>query len=91
MNDLTRQLVYYENGSNVDTVIVGGELAIEGGKSVLLDEEDIIAQAREICEKLRRDCAGSMALVEKQKPYLRGMYLREIRRELGYNRFTRDI
>ncbi len=91
VNDLTRQLVYYENGSNVDTVIVGGELAIEGGKSVLLDEEDIIAQAREICEKLRRDCAGSMALVEKQKPYLRGMYLREIRRELGYNRFTRDI
>lgn len=89
VNHLTRQLVYYENGSNVDTVLIAGQPVLRGGKSTLLDEAALIAEARELCEKLRRDCADSMALVEKQLPYLRKMYLREIRRDIGFDRFIR--
>lgn len=89
VNDMTRQLVYYENGSNVDTVIVGGRKVLEHGKSLFVDEGELIAEAKELCEKLRKDCAGAMALVEKQIPYMRAMYLREIRRDIGFNRFIR--
>lgn len=91
VNDMTRQLVYYENGSNVDTVIIAGQKVLEHGKSVLIDEDVLIAEAKELCEKLRRDCADAMARVEQQKSYMRGMYLREIRRDVGFNRFSRDI
>lgn len=90
VNDMTRQLVYYENGSNVDTVIVGGRKVLEHGKSLFVDEGELIAEAKELCEKLRKDCAGAMALVEKQIPYMRAMYLREIRRDIGFNRFIRE-
>lgn len=90
VNDMTRQLVYYENGSNVDTVIVGGRKVLEHGKSLFVDEAELIAEAKELCEKLRKDCAGAMALVEKQIPYMRGMYMREIRRDIGFNRFIRE-
>lgn len=89
VNDLTRQLVYYENGSHVDTVIVAGEIVLENGKSTRLDERAILEEAKEICAKLRRDCADAFALVEKQTPCMRGMYLREISRDVGYNRFIR--
>lgn len=90
VNDMTRQLVYYENGSNVDTVIVGGRKVLENGRSLFVNEGELIAEAKELCEKLRKDCAGAMALVEKQIPYMRGMYMREIRRDIGFNRFIRE-
>lgn len=89
VNDLTRQLVYYENGSHVDTVIVAGQIVLEKGKSTRLDERAVLEEAKEICAKLRRDCAAAFELVEKQTPAMRGMYLREIARDVGYNRFIR--
>lgn len=89
-NDLTRQLVYYENGSNVDTVLIAGRPVLRNGVSPLLNEADLIAEGKELCEKLRRDCVDSMALVEKQIPYLRKMYLREIGQDIGFNRFIRN-
>lgn len=91
VNDMTRQLVYYENGSHVDTVIVAGRKVLEHGRSLFVDEDELIAEAKELCAKLRKDCAGAMALVEKQIPYMRGMYLREIRRDIGFNRFIREV
>lgn len=90
-NDMTRQLVYYENGSHVNTVIIAGRKVLEHGKSTFVDEAALIAEAKELCEKLRLDCAEAMTLVEKQLPYMRGMYLREIRRNIGFNRFTREL
>ena len=89
INHLTRQLVYYENGSHVDTVYVRGVKVLENGRCLGVCEEDILAEAVEICEKLRRDCAEAFALVEKQTPYLRTMYLREIQKDIGFNRFSR--
>lgn len=90
VNDLSRQLVYYENGSNVDTVIVGGKKVLENGKSTLINEHDLIKEAKEIAEKLRRDNAERFKLVEKQTPYFRTMYMREITKDIGYNRFIRE-
>lgn len=89
VNNLTRQLVYYEDGSNVDTVIINGQKVLEHGTSTLIDEAELIVEAKEIAEKLRRNSTGSLALVEKQIPYFRKMYLREMKRDIGYNRLIR--
>lgn len=91
VNNLSRQLVYYENGSNIDTVIIAGKKVLEQGRSCLIDEAELLAEAKEIAARLKKDNAQRFALVERQTPYFRKMYLREIKRDLGYNRFTREI
>ena len=50
-NDLTAALVYSANGSEVETVIIDGEIVLEHGRLTKFDEEEIYAHAREIAEK----------------------------------------
>lgn len=50
-NDLTSALVYSANGSEVDTVIIDGDIVLEHGRLTKFDEEEIYAHAREIAEK----------------------------------------
>lgn len=50
-NDLTAALVYSANGSEVDTVIINGDIVLEKGRLTKFDEEEIYAKARETAEK----------------------------------------
>jgi 5-methylthioadenosine/S-adenosylhomocysteine deaminase len=54
LNDAYRQLVYCENGSSVDTVIVDGRIVVEEGKLVTVDQESALAEAREVWAKKRK-------------------------------------
>jgi 5-methylthioadenosine/S-adenosylhomocysteine deaminase len=51
-------LVYNANGNDVDTVIVHGQIAVEGGRCVLVDEEGIINRAQDRVDRLREKLAG---------------------------------
>lgn len=51
VNDLAAALVYSANGSEVDTVIINGEIVLEKGRLTKFDEEEIYARARKIAEK----------------------------------------
>ncbi len=86
--DLTCQLVYGESGANVDTVFVAGRKVLQGGRSTLVDEEALYAEAREYAARIRRDNAPKFEAVERQTPYLRGMYLREIERDWPEDRLV---
>lgn len=46
-NDLTAAMVYSANGSEVDTVIINGEIVLEKGRLTKFDEEEICAKARQ--------------------------------------------
>ena len=48
LNDVSRQLVYCENGSSVVTTIVNGEVVIENRKLLTVDEEALKAEARSL-------------------------------------------
>lgn len=50
-NDLTAAMVYSANGSEVDTVIINGEIVLEKGRLTKFDEEEICAKAREAAER----------------------------------------
>ena len=50
-NDLTAALVYSANGSEVDTVIIDGEIVLENGRLTKFDEEKIYAEAQKIADK----------------------------------------
>lgn len=86
---LSCQLVYGESGANVDTVFVAGRKVLAGGRSTLVNEEELCAEAAEIAVRLRRDAAPRFEAAARQVPYLRRMYLREMERtwpekRLGY-------
>ncbi len=79
MNDLARQLVYAENGSSVRTVIVQGQIVLEDGRCVRIDEDDLIHEAGELFENFLSEHAASEARHAPFLPYFRSIYDRSRR------------
>lgn len=52
-NDPVRQLVYAETGSSVRTVLVDGEIVVEGGRVVAFDAEALLREARPMLRAIR--------------------------------------
>ncbi|GLU25431.1 MULTISPECIES: amidohydrolase family protein [Brucella/Ochrobactrum group] len=48
INDIAKHLVYAENGSSIETVMVAGEIVVQRGKMCSIDEDDILAEIREL-------------------------------------------
>ncbi|MFC2029340.1 amidohydrolase family protein [Chloroflexota bacterium] len=55
LNDPAQHLVYCETGSSVRTVIVNGKVVVEDGKLLTVDEEALLAEAREVWAKRKGD------------------------------------
>ena len=51
--NLVAALSYSANGSEVDTVIIDGEIVMENGKLTLVDEAEIYVKANEVMERLK--------------------------------------
>lgn len=51
--ELVQNLVYSENGRSVDTVLVSGEVLLEGGRSLRIDESKLARQARNLAAKVQ--------------------------------------
>jgi len=51
LNDPAQHLVYSENGSSVRTVIVNGQVVMDGGKVLTIDEQAVLAEAHEAWER----------------------------------------
>jgi len=56
---LSSQLVYAANGSEVETVVVGGKLLMERRKLLTLNEDSIFDRVQEFWEQNRKFIAGS--------------------------------
>lgn len=54
LHDPLAALVYSARGSDVRTVIVGGEIVVQDGTVTTLDEEGVLARARERADRARR-------------------------------------
>jgi cytosine/adenosine deaminase-related metal-dependent hydrolase len=51
LNDAFRQLVYCENGSSVETVIVDGRIVVDQGRLSTLDEHSVLSEFKEAWEQ----------------------------------------
>ncbi len=51
-HDLAAHLVYAAHSADVDTVIINGEIVMEGRKVLTMDEEDVMAQAQKCADRL---------------------------------------
>jgi 5-methylthioadenosine/S-adenosylhomocysteine deaminase len=81
LNDATAQLVFCENGSSVDTVIVNGELVVEGGRLTKIDEQQVLELARSARRKLDPSIERELAAARGLEPALAEMYLRVFQKQ----------
>jgi 5-methylthioadenosine/S-adenosylhomocysteine deaminase len=91
LNDIYRQLVYCENGSSVVMTMVAGEVVVENGKVLTVDEEAIKAEVRDLMETYRLDIQKTAQAASRLEPYYREMYLRCANMDVGMNRWVTPV
>lgn len=70
LHDVVNQLVFAEDGTGVDSVMVGGRLVLERGRLTTVDLGRIRAQAEEAVARLAAANAEQKALSERLAPYV---------------------
>ncbi len=88
LNDVYRQLVYNELGSSVIMTMVAGEVVVEDGKVLTVDEDAIKAEARKIMQTYQKEFAQIDKIAQKLEPYYREMYLKAAAQDVGMNRWA---
>jgi len=76
LNDVTSQLVFCENGSDVDTVIVNGEIVVEGGRVTKVDEREVLRLAEQARARLDPSIQRELVAARTMEPALAEMYFR---------------
>jgi 5-methylthioadenosine/S-adenosylhomocysteine deaminase len=72
--DLISQLVYYENGSSIESVMVKGEWVLRNRSIVTFDEEAILQAVKEKHESLVVKSQASIQLANEYETYFTNMY-----------------
>ena len=88
LNDIYRQLVYNENGSSVAMTIIAGEIVMEGGRVLTVDEQALKAEVRELMKAYRGTIREIKRTAQILEPYYREMYLRAAAEDVGMNRWV---
>jgi guanine deaminase len=73
LNDVVNQIVFAEDGTGVDGVMIGGRMVLERGKLTTIDLARVRAQAEEAVARLAAANAEQKALCAKLEPYV-GQY-----------------
>jgi 5-methylthioadenosine/S-adenosylhomocysteine deaminase len=76
LNDVMSQLVFCENGSSVDTVIVNGEVVVEGGRPTKVNEEEVLRLAAQARTRLDPSIQRELTAAQTMEPALAEMYFR---------------
>jgi 5-methylthioadenosine/S-adenosylhomocysteine deaminase len=76
LNDVVNQIVFCENGSNVDTVIVNGEVVVENGRLTKVDEMEVLKRAEDARTRLDPSMQRELAAGRTMEPALAEMYFR---------------
>jgi 5-methylthioadenosine/S-adenosylhomocysteine deaminase len=79
LNDVMSQLVFCENGSGVDTVLVNGEIVVEGGRLTKVDEMEVLRLAGQARARLDPSMQVEMAAAKTMESSLSEMYFRVFR------------
>jgi len=64
LNDPAQQWVFSDRGQSVRTVIVDGRLVVDQGRSLFIDEDAIVAEAKDVLAHIRERNAGVRAIAE---------------------------
>lgn len=91
LNDVRNHLVYSENGSSVETVIVNGEVVLEAGKLTKIDEKAILAEFRAMMPEYLAIHAKAEAANKVLEPYFAQIHKRANTMDIGINRLGNEV
>lgn len=81
LNDVVGQVVFCENGSSVDTVIVDGEVVVDAGRCIRVDEQEVLELATRARARLDPSIQTELAAAKTMEPALAEMYFRVFRKD----------
>jgi 5-methylthioadenosine/S-adenosylhomocysteine deaminase len=76
LNDALNQIVFCENGSDVDTVIVNGEIVVEDGCLTKVNEKEVLYLAEQSRTRLEPALQRELTAARTMEPALAEMYFR---------------
>jgi 5-methylthioadenosine/S-adenosylhomocysteine deaminase len=88
LNDVAGQLVYCENGSSVALTMVHGAVAAERGHLIQIEEEDLLAEARELFAAKQPVLEAAYARSRELVPLYREVVRRAAGTNVGMNRWV---
>jgi len=86
--DVYNHLVMYENGANVRTVLVAGEVVLRDGRCTRIDEGALLTEAEARAAELAQAAAPGLAQLERDAPHLGKALVDALRRRAPLNRFA---
>ncbi len=86
LNDPLRQLAFGSSTLAVDSVLVGGDWKVRGGRLVTVDEADVLARAREVGSEIVGRFDEAFELGRQLLAPLRGGWLEALRTDVGVER-----
>ena len=90
LNNATNQLVFTEDGTAVDKVLIGGRLVVTGGRAIGVDHTALAAQAQEAVERLSALNAQARRFAERIEPMVSG-FCRGLADDDAMHQLHRDI
>ena len=90
MNDVRKHLVYAENGSSLELVMVNGAVVVRDNKLTQVDEDEILREVREVT---RAYLAGHREVEERNRalePYMAEIHRRATLSDIELNRYVGD-
>jgi guanine deaminase len=91
MNHAINSLVYAEVGTDVTTVLVDGQVVVERGRVITVDEERLRAHAQEAADRVRTQNATIWALAEQLTPYIAEASRTAVAEPYPINRYAASI
>ena len=88
LNSASRQLVFAEGGSGVETVIVAGQIVVEDRRLTTIDEAELRQAVEGVMPGVRADLEVVTNRIDEISPYLLDAWRRSWREEIGLDRYV---
>lgn len=90
LNDVAKHLVYSENGSSIETVMVAGRTVMQRGKLTTVNEDEIFAEIKELVPAHLAEHAELERRNAPFEPLMAEIHRRSTLLDIGLNRYQGD-
>ena len=90
MGDPLNHLVYAENGSSIEKVMVDGRVIVDGGKVLTVDEDALLEELASCLPEFWTRYEQTKAWADKLFPYVDGIYQKSVAADIGLSRWSGD-
>ena len=90
MNDIRNHLVYCENGSSIELVMVDGEIGVRDGRLTRIDEDEVLREVRELAPAYLAEHGRIEDQNRPFEPWFAEIHRRSTMQDIGLDRYAGD-